>query len=52
MSQIRGEKEELILPHSDHHGTGNVQAAYFKRTGESAQALAAGKPVPVAPPAK
>jgi cephalosporin-C deacetylase len=48
-NQIPGEKEEVILPHSDHHGTHNAQAAYFKRSEEWAQALAAGKPVPVAP---
>ena len=51
-NQIQGEKEEVILPHSDHHGTHNAQAAYFKRSEEWAQALAAGKPVPAAPPAK
>ena len=51
-NQIQGPKEELILPLSDHHGSHNAQAVYFKRADEWAHDLAAGKPAPIAPSAK
>jgi len=44
--------EAVILRHSDDHGTHNAQAMYFKRSEEWAQALAAGKPAPVATASK
>ncbi len=46
-NQIQSDKKEaLILPDSDHHGTHNAQAPYFKRSEQWLRALAAAEPVP------
>lgn len=43
---MQGPKEVLILPDSDHHGTHNAQAPFFKRSEEWLRALAKGETVP------
>jgi len=48
-NQLKGPKELVILPSSDHHGTGNAQAHYGERAAAWKKALLAGQPLPVAP---
>ena len=45
-NQLKGPKEILILPGSDHQGVNNTQAPYWKRSEEWLKALAAGKELP------
>jgi cephalosporin-C deacetylase-like acetyl esterase len=46
-NQIQGSpKEAVIMVNSDHHGTHNAQAEYFKRSERWLAALVKGKPLP------
>ena len=44
--EMKGPKEILLMPRSDHQGKGNAQAAYFSRSTAWRQALRHGQPVP------
>ncbi len=46
-NQMQGPKELLVLPLSNHHGTGNTQAAYFSQSGVWLKTLAAGQFAPI-----
>ncbi len=48
-NQLKGPKELLILPASNHHGDGNTQAPFGARFAQWKKALLAGQPAPVAP---
>jgi len=47
---IKAPKELLILPLSDHHGTGNAQAAYYQEFNNWRSDLHDGKPLPTTTP--
>ena len=49
VNALKGPKESMILPLSNHHGTGGSQAAYFRRAAEWKKAALAGESLP--PPA-
>jgi hypothetical protein len=49
---MKGRVETVVLPRSDHKGTGGTQEAYYKRSEAWLRALASGEPVPDAAPAK
>ncbi|HSI09801.1 MAG: hypothetical protein ACAH89_04420, partial [Rariglobus sp.] len=49
INALQGPKEALILPLSDHHGSGGAQAAYFKRMIQWKTAIQLNKPFPPAP---
>jgi cephalosporin-C deacetylase len=44
--QMKGPKEILILPNSDHHGNNNAQARFFSRSEKWLAAIVKGQPVP------
>jgi cephalosporin-C deacetylase len=46
---LQGPKEALILPLSDHHGSGGAQSAYFTRANQWKSAILLNKPFPPAP---
>lgn len=46
---VKGPKEALILPLSNHHGTGGAQAPYFHRAAQWKKAAIAGQSLPPAP---
>jgi len=50
-NSIQAPKELLIMPDSNHYGTGGAQAIYFKRFNEWKTALQKGLPPPVPMPA-
>lgn len=45
-NQLKGPKEVVVMPKSDHHGTNNTQAAGYRRADQWLKALVEGKPVP------
>ncbi|CAM3018474.1 acetylxylan esterase [Rariglobus hedericola] len=45
---LKGTKEALILPLSNHHGTGGAQNAYFSRAAQWKKAVLTGKTLPPA----
>jgi cephalosporin-C deacetylase-like acetyl esterase len=49
-NQMKGPKETEVMSESDHHGTDNAQAQYFKRSEEWLRAMVKGEGVP--PPQK
>lgn len=46
---INAPKELIIMPTSDHHGSGGAQAAYFTTFAKWREALQKGKPLPLPP---
>lgn len=46
-NQIQGPKRAIVMVNSDHHGTHNAQAAYFKQSEEWLRDIVQGKPLPV-----
>ncbi|CAA9417400.1 MAG: Acetyl xylan esterase, partial [uncultured Phycisphaerae bacterium] len=51
-NQMKGKTEVLVMPRSDHKGSGGTQAAYAERSEEWLRALVKGEPPPVAAAAK
>lgn len=49
VNQTKGPREIVVLPKSDHHGSGNAQKAMMDRMGVWRQAILKGQPLP--PPA-
>jgi len=47
-NQLKGPKEAVIMPLSDHHGTGGAQREYHTRSAAWKKAVLAGKPLPPA----
>lgn len=45
---LKGPKEAIILPLSNHHGTGGAQGPYFVRAAQWKEAVIKGQPLPVA----
>ena len=45
---VKGPKELLVMPTSDHYGTGGAQMVYLQRFNEWKTDLARGKPLPIA----
>ena len=46
INALAGPREALILPMSNHHGTGGTQTAYFQRAAQWKQAVLAGQSLP------
>ncbi|MDF3057604.1 MAG: Acetyl xylan esterase [Rariglobus sp.] len=49
INALKGPKEALILPLSNHQGTGAAQAAYFRRAAEWKKAVLSGESLPPPP---
>ena len=49
-NQVKGPKELVILPGSNHYGTGNTQAPFLKRLAAWTNEQLAGRPAPVQAP--
>lgn len=48
INALAGPKEAIVLPLSNHHGTGGAQNAYFQRAAQWKQAVLAGQALPPA----
>lgn len=46
---LKGPKEAVIMPLSDHHGTGGAQREFYTRAALWEKVVLAGKPLPPAP---
>ena len=46
-NQIQGPKEVIVMVNSDHHGTGNAQAEFFKTSEQWLAKMVKGEPPPV-----